>query len=175
MNSRGKTPIAIFPVNGKYVLAVYQGNLSKFDLLLKYRERDSKAKSGWSRVRTPKHIHWAVDILLKMQENEKDTKKFLDFLINSWTTSIKSIKSEQERDVLLDVRTLLTEVDKEALNYVSLANKGEYSVKFLILIAKLLMVQEKTNMETAFMFKNLLDALRKGEDIFKIVSIATHR
>jgi len=30
-------------------------------------------------------------------------------------------------------------------------------------------------MESAFMFKNLLDALRAGRDIFKIVSIATHR
>jgi hypothetical protein len=42
-------------------------------------------------------------------------------------------------------------------------------------VAKILMVQEKTNMEEAYMFKNLLDALKEGNDIFRIVSIATHR
>jgi len=37
------------------------------------------------------------------------------------------------------------------------------------------MIQEKTNRADAYMFKNLLEALKKGEDIFSIVSIATHR
>jgi hypothetical protein len=46
--------------------------------------------------------------------------------------------------------------------------------KFLILLAKLLMIQEKTNLETAYMFRKLLEALKAGDDIFKIVSIATH-
>jgi len=41
-------------------------------------------------------------------------------------------------------------------------------------LAKLLMLQEKTNLETAYMFKKLLKALKSGEDIFKIVSIASH-
>jgi hypothetical protein len=36
------------------------------------------------------------------------------------------------------------------------------------------MIQEKTNLETAYMFKNLLNALRRGDDIFSIVSIASH-
>ncbi|GAB4291794.1 MAG: hypothetical protein Kow0090_05440 [Myxococcota bacterium] len=58
--------------------------------------------------------------------------------------------------------------------YENLSGKGEYSVKFLILLAKLLMIQKKTNLETAYMFKELLEALREGKDIFSIVSIATH-
>ena len=85
------------------------------------------------------------------------------------------LRTEVERRNLLDVDRLLTEVNIEALNYESLADKGEYSIKFLILIARLLMIQEKTNMETAFMFKQLIDALKAGQDIFKIISIATHR
>ena len=175
MVSKGKEPMAIFPVNGKYVLGVYKGTLSEFDLLLKYRQKDASKKSGWSNIRTPKHIHWAVDVLLKMHSNDTETKNFLDFLINSWNDSIKPLKTEEERTNLLNVETLLNEVNEEAKNYEVLADKGEYSIKFLILIARLLMIQEKTNMETAFMFKNLLDALRAGQDIFKIVSIATHR
>ena len=175
MTSKGNLPLAVFPVNGKYVLAVYKGTLSEFDLLLKYRQRDENRKSGWTNIRTPKHIHWAVDVLLKMHSNETETKRFLDFLIISWNDKIIPLKTEAERISLLNVENLLNEVTIEAANYETLADKGEYSIKFLILIAKLLMIQEKTNMETAFMFKQLLDALRAGQDIFKIVSIATHR
>lgn len=175
MVSKKIQPIAIIPVNGKYILGVYKGVLSEFDILLRYRQKDITQKSGWSRIRTPKHIHWAVDILLKMQSNEKETKRFLDFLILSWENSIKPLKSENDQKKLLNINTLLKEVNKEAKTYESLAEKGEYSIKFLILIAKLLMVQEKTNMEKAFMFKQLLFALKEGQDIFKIVSIATHK
>ncbi len=175
MTSKGKEPLAIFPVNGKYVLAVYKGTLSEFDLLLKYRQKDESKKSGWTNIRTPKHIHWAVDVLLKMHSNEEETKQFLDFLITSWNEHITPLRTENERTTLLNVERLLNEVNQEASNYESLADKGEYSIKFLILIARLLMIQEKTNMETAFMFKQLLEALRAGQDIFKIVSIATHR
>lgn len=175
MISKGKTPLVIIPVNGEYLLAVYEGSLSEFDLLLKYRQRDLNKKNGWTRIRTPKHIHWAVDLLIKLNEDEKETNKFLDFLILTWQTKIKPLKSISERNELLCVEVLSKEIDDESLNYKTLATKGEYSIKFLILVAKLLMIQEKTNMEKAYMFKNLLDALREGKDIFKIVSIATHR
>ena len=40
-----------------YVLYVFPGKLSQFDILIKYK------KDG-SRIRTPKHIHWAVDMLI---------------------------------------------------------------------------------------------------------------
>ena len=44
MISKGNEPLAVFPVNGKYVLAVYKGTLSEFDLLLKYRQKDETKK-----------------------------------------------------------------------------------------------------------------------------------
>ena len=173
MVSNDSNPLLILPVNGQYILGVYQGRISEYDLLLKYREKNEIGK--WSRIRTPKHIHWAVDILIKLSLDELNTKIFLDFLIEYWNTSAKSLKTEHDRDDFLSVNKLLLSVEEEAKKYISLANKGRYSIKFLILIAKILMVQEKTNMENAYMFKNLLDALKEGNDIFKIVSIATHR
>lgn len=163
-------PLKIFAVNGKYILAVYQGNISKYDLLVKYRQKEN---NNWSRIRTPKHIHWAVDILIKMSLEKNKTKEFLDFLINYWDNNVVPIESEEDRDSLLNDE-LLDEVNREAAQYPELAEKGEYSVKFLLLIAKLLMFQEKSNLNTAFMFKKLLEALKDGQDIFKIVSIATH-
>ena len=163
-------PLKIFAVNGKYILAVYQGNISKYDLLVKYRQKEN---DKWSRIRTPKHIHWAVDVLIKMSLEKDKTKEFLDFLIDYWDNNVSPLESEEERNSLLSDE-LLEQVNNEANQYPELVEKGEYSVKFLLLIAKLLMFQEKTNLDTAYMFKNLLEALKDGQDIFKIVSIATH-
>ena len=169
---KGKEHIPLFVtlVNGSYIVAAYQGSLSKFDILIKYRQKE---KDGWSRIRTPKHIHWAVDVLIKMHSNEETTKKFLSKLINIWDKTC-AIKSKKKRDSVLSINKLLTSCKKEFKNYQVLSRSGEYSLNFLILLAKLLMLQEKTNYESAYMFKNLLDALKKGNDIFKIVSIATH-
>ncbi len=175
MVSRGIIPVLTIPINDSYILGIYKGNLSEYDILLKYRQKDPLSKSGWSRIRTPKHIHWAVDILLKIQSEEKETKKLLNFLVELWDEKIKPIKSEDDRARVFNVESLLEEVNLESGNYKKLANKGEYSIKFLILIAKLLMIQEKTNFEAAYMFRQLLEALQGAKDIYKIVSIATHR
>ena len=163
-------PLKTFAINGEYILAVYQGSISEYDLLIKYRQKED---NKWSRIRTPKHIHWAVDVLIKMSLEKDKTKDFLDFLIDYWDNNVSPLRSEEERNTLLNDE-LLNEVNNEASQYPELIEKGEYSVKFLLLIAKLLMFQEKTNLDTAYMFKNLLEALKDGKDIFKIVSIATH-
>lgn len=171
MVAKKQEPLSVIPINGTYILAVYQGSISQFDLLLKYRQKEN---GRWSRIRTPKHIHWAVDILIKMYSNENLTKQFVDFLIEKWEQTLP-IRSEKERENVLNVNNLLETVNAECQSYSKLSSIGEYSVKFLILIAKLLMYQEKTNRNDAYMFKNLLDALKEGKDIFKIVSVATLR
>jgi hypothetical protein len=174
-NREGKEnkPLKIFTVNGKYLLGVYQGSLSEFDLLLKYRQKDNKQKSGWSRLRTPKHIHWAVDVLIKMNQEKNKTKELLHFLIEYWENKAVPIKNKTEQSKILK-SSLIKDVILESKKYSNLEGLGEYSIKFLIMIAKLLMIQEKTNRHDAYMFKNLLTALKQGEDIFKIVSVATH-
>ena len=164
--------INAFKINDSYIIGVYEGFLSKYDIVIKYRQR---LKDGsWSNIRTPKHIHWAVDLLMKMQAEPKKVREFLSFPLKRWE-EVEPIRSEEERKRRTNPKYLMDKYKKEFENYKELGRRGEYSVKFLILLAELLMIQEKTNMEGAYMFKNLLEALEKGEDIFKIVSIATHR
>ena len=160
-----------FPVNDHFQIGVYQGTLSKFDMLVRYKQL---IDGNWTRARTPKHIHWAVDILIKQHENPEATNKFLEFLLGYWN-SVLPINSEEERNAVLDTDKLLSQVNSEALQYPELAEHGEYSIKFLILLAKLLMVQEKTNYPDAYMFKRLLEQLKSHSDIFSVVSTATHR
>lgn len=75
---------------------------------------------------------------------------------------------------VLDIKYLLYKYRAEIKKYKDISSYGEYRIEFLILLAKLLMIQEKTNRSDAYMFKKLLEALRRGDDIFSIVSIASH-
>ena len=109
-NGEVRTPLLVIPINGRFILAIYQGKLSKFDPLIKYRQKN---KNKWSNIRTPKHIHWAVDMLIKMHEDANSTKKFLDFLIGVWD-KVKPLKNEQERTELLQLDKLIQEGRKEA-------------------------------------------------------------
>jgi hypothetical protein len=170
----GKTfePLEVFEPEPDIVVGVYQGSLSQFDILIKYRQIKKDGK--WSNIRTPKHIHWAVDLLIKMHSNREKIRNFLDFLLEIWSQTTP-IKSDNERTKILDIKNLL-EIHKDKIKeYQDISRYGEYRIEFLILLAKLLMIQEKTNMHDAYMFRKLLEALRRGDDIFSIVSIATHR
>lgn len=169
MTCKGQEPLCVIPINGTYILGIYKGTLSEFDILLKYRQKED---GKWSRIRTPKHIHWAVDMLIKHYSEPHETDLLLNSLLKQWEQTVP-LESKEDQEYLLSTERLLTEVNNEAEKYTKLAGKGEYSVKFLILIAKLLMVQEKTNRHDAYMFKNLLESLKEHRNIFEIVSTAT--
>lgn len=169
-NQKTIRPIETFQINGNFILGIYNGSLSKHDILIKYRQRN---RGNWSRIRTPKHIHWAVDILIKMNNENIETKKFIKFLIKIWE-NVKPIKNARDKIDYLKIENLLEETKNNIRAYKRLSKHGEYSINFLVLLAKLLMIQEKTNLETAYMFRSLLEALKNGGDIFKIVSTATH-
>lgn len=169
MVCNGQEPLCVIPINGTYILGIYKGTLSTFDILLRYRQKEGER---WSPIRTPKHIHWAVDMLIKHYSEPHETDLLLDSLLNQWEQTVP-LESKEAQEYLLSSERLLDDVNDEAMKYDNLAGKGEYSVKFLILIAKLLMVQEKTNRHDAYMFKNLLEKLKEHRNIFEIVSTAT--
>ena len=169
MVCNGQEPLCVIPINGTYILGIYKGTLSAFDILLRYRQKEGER---WSRIRTPKNIHWAVDMLIKHYSEPHETDLLLDSLLNQWEQTVP-LESKEAQEYLLSSERLLDDVNDEAMKYDNLAGKGEYSVKFLILIAKLLMVQEKTNRHDAYMFKNLLEKLKEHRNIFEIVSTAT--
>lgn len=169
MVSGGREPISVIRLNDKFILAIYPGTKGPADIIIRYRQ---KLERGWSRIRTPKHIHWTVDILIKMFQNRELTRRFLDELLKIWH-QLKPL-TPQERDSL-DLKELLT-YDRETLErYRELSRYGEYNVKFLLLLAKLLMLQEKTNYPEGRLFQGLLAKLREGEDLFSILQTATFR
>lgn len=146
-----------------YIIYVFQGNLSQFDIVIKYK-KDGK------RIRTPKHIHWVVDILMKMQGNEELTKKYLLAIQNCWNTCVPLLNNDFET-----LKNLIEngEKDIEIEQYFDLNAFGEYDVEFLYVLMELLAVQEKTNRADAYMFGKIIEELFEADrDIFKIISTA---
>ena len=154
---------AIIDLFDNYIIYVFQGNLSQFDIVIKYR-KDSK------RIRTPKHIHWVVDILMKMQGNEAITKKYLLAIQNCWNTCVPLKNNDYDT-----LKALIEDGENniDIKQYFILNEFGEYDVEFLYVLMELLAVQEKTNRADAYMFGSIIkELLEVDRDIFKIVSTA---
>lgn len=146
-----------------YIIYVFQGTLSKFDILIKYR-KDNK------RIRTPKHIHWVVDILMKMQGKEILTKQYLKSIQNCWIACVPLANNDFDT-----LKALIENGEKEIEieQYYDLNAFGEYDVEFLYVLMELLAVQEKTNRSDAYMFGKIIEELLEADrDIFKIISTA---
>lgn len=135
MKLKNSFPINVFKLNDKYIIGIYEGKISEYDILIRYRQKE---KGKWSRIRTPKHIHWVVDMLLKMQMNKEKAKEFIEFLLRRWE-EIEPIKSEEERKLRTSYNYISSTYTEELNKYKELSKYGEYSIKFLIFLAELLM------------------------------------
>ncbi len=146
-----------------YVIYVFQGSLSQYDIVIKYK------KDG-TRIRTPKHIHWVVDILMKMQGNEILAKRYLQAIQNCWVSCVPLENNDYETlKALIENGENTIEIEQ----YFALNCFGEYDVEFLYVLMELLAVQEKTNRADAYMFGNIIEELLETDkDIFKIISTA---
>lgn len=159
INKNTLTAIAEIEIKD-YRVYIFQGSLSKNDFLIKY------SKAG-TRIRTPKHIHWVTDILMKLQGNPQLTKSFLQTMKKYWD-NCKPLQSNNFESI-----KEIVEFEFDSSEYTDLNRYGEYDIEFVFSLIRLLSVQEKTNREDAYMFGNILNELLKESlDIFKIVSTA---
>jgi hypothetical protein len=158
-------------VNGKYKLFIYQGNKSEYDIIIKYKEL---INGSYTRERTPKHIHMAVDLLIKLHEDTVLTNNLLDFLIQHYA-DIKGLSNFDDVNNVFHMDNLLGDCQDIIQQSTLLNNKGEYSVKFLVLLVKLLMIQEKTNYPDGVLFQKLLNKFKSNPTIWDIVSQASFR
>tara|TARA_Y100000034_G_C6866529_1_gene395026 strand:- start:163 stop:690 length:528 start_codon:yes stop_codon:yes gene_type:complete len=145
------------------VFAGNRGHNPDHDILIKYQE-DGK------RVRTPKHIHWVIDILIKKEHNRELTLEFLKYLRNMYD-KVNGFESKEDRE-----RCKLTETTHEKLNkFEELNNYGEYSIEFIGHLIELMIKMEKNTPpnKPARVFKELMDAMLNEKEIFAIVSKAT--
>lgn len=164
---KGKTCQGIikFELN-KYEIFVYEGTISKYDIIVKYKNEELKRK------RTPKHIHWVVDILLKLQNKKESTRDLLKLVQKYWDNCLPLTNNDFKtlNDVVHSGYQYFNKTD-----FNDLSNFGEYEIEFLCVLWILLIHQEKTNNKQAYMFKSIIDKLLEEEiDIYSIISVATH-
>ena len=155
-----------FHMKDRVVIGVFQGSLGAkpdLDIVVKFRDlRYSK------KIRTPKHIHWVIDLLIKRQHNKELTNKFIEYLRDMWD-KIEPFRTKEEQQ-----KCELRLTSSERLErFKELDNYGEFSTEFIGHTVELFMIEEKTGHEKAFMFKKLFDALHEGKDVFGIVGLAT--
>ena len=157
----------ILCANG-YSIHVFQGSLSPNDILLKYSGPNVRS------TRTPKHVHWAVDLLLKKENKPLLTNSFLKIIQNVWLTC-QPLNGNSFNDINTYVTNIFALFNQQ--RFLALDAYGEYPTEFLFVLMGLLAVQEKTNATangtTAIMFGKVVSELLKTKlDIFKIMSTA---
>ena len=154
-------------IDTAYLLSVFPGSLSANDILLKYKDIPNN-----TRFRTPKHIHWVVDLLIKKERDPILTNQLLTTFRNSWNNTVGlSIRNYNAITNVLNNSIVLSNLTQ----FNQLNQYGYYSVEFLSILMELLIVQEKTNNPNAYMVGNIIDNLLNNHDLFSIISTATHR
>lgn len=148
------------------IIGVFAGNRGHnpdHDILIRYQENGK-------RLRTPKHIHWVIDLLIKKEHNKELTLKFMKYLRDMYDR-VESFKSKEDR-----ANCILKETTPEKLKPFQELNKyGEYKVDFIGHLIELMIKMEKNTPldKPARVFKELMDALISEKEIFVIVSKAT--
>ena len=148
------------------VIGVFEGSRGAnpdHDILIKYREQNK-------RLRTPKHIHWVIDLLIKKQYKPELTLKFMKYLREMYER-VEGFKSKEDR-----ANFFLKETAPEKLKpFEELNTYGEYKVEFIGHLIELMIKMEKNTSpeKPARVFKELMDAMIQEKEIFVIVSKAT--
>ena len=156
---------------GNFTLYIFQGtmaNASPFDIKIMYKDPNAK------KIRTPKHIHWAVDLLLKKEHDQQLTNSFLTQIQTDWDATV-ALTSNSYHALSSLVNNF---VNNANLNqYSQLDSYGEYPVEFLYPLLILLAAQEVTNAQyrnqQAQLFGKVITELHKNNlDIFAVLSAA---
>lgn len=155
-----------YKLNDGHIIALFQGSRGDnpdLDFIVKYLEPGLK-----SRIRTPKHIHWVVDLLLKM-EHSKENVFYIIKYYNSFYDDVVAFTNVVERN---SFTPQTYSIISEQLNDIEL--KGKYSLDFICYIIELFIYCEKQSPREKKMFKDLLKLLlaySKGEkDFFQVIN-----
>jgi hypothetical protein len=165
-NNSRKVSIKEIKLHDGTIIGIFEGNRGAnpdHDILIKYQEEGK-------RLRTPKHIHWVIDLLIKKEHNRDLTLKFMRYLREMYDR-VDPFHSKEDR-----AKCELKETTDEKLkSFEELNNYGEYKVDFIGHLIELMIKMEKNTPpdKPARVFKELMDAMINEKEIFVIVSKAT--
>ena len=157
-NEKKKSTIDVTLPND-YKIYIFKGNKDhKKDFIVTYSDKNHPKPI------TPSHVHWVVDLLLKMQIKEKKTKELINELITVREKCLPIENNEKETLISLTEKCI-SMIDVS--HYEELNDIGMYDITFLAVLLPLLIVQEKTNYgEKAKKLKTILNELSKNPFVF---------
>lgn len=164
-NKNGKLhePLKIFEFSDGNFLCMYQGNRGynpELDFVIKY-------KTQKTRLRTPSHTHWIVDLILKCEYNPNAVKSY----VSEWLEIYDLIQPFDNSEERKFYNLIYNEYFKE--KYDELENVGVYSIEFLSALIELFIKCEKQTPE-AYMFKNILVLIKQycnnEKDFYQVIS-----
>ncbi|MFH2110534.1 MAG: hypothetical protein ABIJ47_04655, partial [Candidatus Bathyarchaeota archaeon] len=90
------TSILDIKFDNNLFIYVFPGRITKNDIWIKFRDFNVAT----TRIRTPRHIHWVVDLLIKKDKENSLSSQFLYSMLDRW----KSIKplSDRKYDTVLE-------------------------------------------------------------------------
>ncbi len=150
----------VYTTSQNIVIYVCKGGKSQFNFKVQYREPGK-------RVRTPKHIHLIIDLYMKKVGNRELTFQLVDHLLDN---IIRKVRPSSSNPPSLQIFQ-----PNHVVQFQALDRYGEYSVEFLLILAELIIIQEKTNYPQGTMTETLFRLFREEADIFSVVSAATFR
>ncbi len=130
------------------IIGVFEGNRGHnpdHDILIRYQETGK-------RLRTPKHIHWVIDLLIKKEHNRELALKFMKYLRDMYD-EVEGFKSKEDR-----ANFVIKETTPKKLKMFQELNKyGEYKVDFIGHLIELMIKMEKNTSpeKPARVFKEL--------------------
>ena len=134
------------------IIAVFEGSRGHnpdHDILIKYQERGK-------RLRTPKHIHWVIDLLIKKEHDRDLTLNFMRYLRDMYDR-VEAFKSKEERGNFEFKETTSSKLRPfEELN-----KYGVYKVDFIGHLIELMIKMEKNTApeKPARVFRELMEAM----------------
>lgn len=140
-----------FVMKDGLILGMFQGNRGdrpKIDFIIKFLEPRKKAK-----LRTPQHMHWVVDLLLKKETHKNDVRKIIKYFYNFYQKApvFKSVK--QRNNYQLRAPSVIRK------KYNNLKHSGTYSIEYVAYLIELFTLCEKVSPRKNKMFEELLRIL----------------
>jgi hypothetical protein len=139
---------------------VFPGKTSPENFAIKYRKSPEKQ-------RTPRLIHFIIDLYIKRTGNLELTNQLIDHIIVNVVGKVLPIPSFPP--------TLTTFSSATARNFAELDNYGDYSVELLLVVLELMVARRKTVSPGDSKFLDFFRKYRDGADLFTIISAATFR
>jgi hypothetical protein len=145
-----------------------RGDQKHIDFVIKFLEPGSRKET-----RTPAHIHWVVDLLLKAETHRDTVAAFVKFY-RAFYESVDAFESVDERNSYQPVTPA-----RVRRRFGELSHHGTYSLEYLSYLLELFAICEKASPRPIKMFPELLSTLQRyfaGErDFVQVLGAAVPR